>query len=201
MTHESNRVASKDSEDRMQRAWRWRRESFDWPLAAGLARLQAADQLLASVAEDARRSGDLRNLAQALHLRANMAADRAWLDEAETLWRESVRLCEQVGDDLMLAHKVRHLGDVMHRRGQLDDTLRHYARAEALYRAHPPAAGGAQVDLANLLIRLAAVREEQGQTGPALEAWREAKALYVAAGLDVGVEDCESHIARLTKAE
>ena len=80
------------NDERMATAWLWRRESFDWPLAARLARLQAADQLLAEVEREALAEASLRDVAEAMHLRANVAIDRGKPGMAERLWKESVRL-------------------------------------------------------------------------------------------------------------
>ncbi len=186
------------NDERMATAWRWRRESFDWPLAAGLARLQAADQLLAEVERDALAKARLRDVAEAMHLRANVAIDRGKPGMAERLWKESVRLCETLGDDLMLAHKVRHLGDLARLRGRDADALACYERAAALHRAHPPESAAERLDFGNLMVRLATVRQVRGEHHAALAGWQAARACYAALDLAAGVADCDAHIAALT---
>ena len=69
-------------------------------------------------------------------------------------------------------------------------------RRSELYRslAPPP-----PLDLANLLRPMAILHEERGETAKAAEAWAEAKALYEAAGVEIGARESERRLTRLAR--
>jgi len=69
------------------------------------------------------------------------------------------------------------------------------ARARALYRGDPHTA---PLDLANTLRGLALVTATRGDHAGAIALWREAGALYAAAGIEAGVAESAARVAALT---
>jgi tetratricopeptide (TPR) repeat protein len=114
---------------------------------------------------------------------------------AMELWVESVAICRDVGDNLLLAHKVQHLGDLHRRLGRLDEAAAFYEEALTLYRNHedPPA-----LDFANAVRPMAILKEDTQATEEAIQLWREAHDLYEAANVQEGVEESARCIRRLT---
>ncbi|NKB32831.1 MAG: tetratricopeptide repeat protein [Pseudomonadales bacterium] len=187
------------TEELMDTAWRWRRESFDWPLAARYSRLQAAGQLLDKAINSAITNSDDRNTAHAVHLLANLEVDVGRLDSALQLWSLAVELCRELNDPAMLAHKIRHLGDLFKQRRQFDEAHQCYEEALTLYRGLSEIENNIKLDIANLLIRFAEIRENRTDNTTALEYFVEAESLYKELELADGVELCSKHIERLQK--
>ena len=108
---------------------------------------------------------------------------------------EAVSICRGVGDNMQLAHKVRHLGDLHRHQGRLDDAKDCYDEALALYRNHedPP-----DLDFANAVSRMAALKEDTQSTQEAIRLWHEAHDLFKAANVPSGVTMCSKHISELT---
>ena len=128
---------------------------------------------------------------------ARIAHNNGDLDQAVRLYEQAVALCRDLGDPLLLAHTLRHLGDVHqdteHRR--LAEPL--YAEALAIYRANdetPP------LDLANAIRSYAIAREEAGALDEAIELWEEAHQLYLATNVPPGVEETARRLARIRAA-
>lgn len=96
----------------------------------------------------------------------------------------------------MLAHKVRHLGDLHRHLGRLDSAENSNVEALALYRGLDDPR---KLDFANALIRHASLEEVNQHPREALELWRAAGDLYDAIELAAGVDECTIQIDRLSK--
>ena len=136
-------------------------------------------------------------MAQALHLLANLENDVERFDRAEFFWQESIELCRVLADDLMLAHKVRHLGDLCRKLDRLDEALSHYSEALDLYRNVEITEPSEILNYANLLIRIAALVEELGRPVAANRYWQEARHKFDGIGLTEGAEHCDAQLRRL----
>lgn len=132
-----------------------------------------------------------------LKKRAQIARHDGDLDEARELYERAVVLCRELDDPLLLAHTLRHLGDVHHDAGRLDPAEPFYLEALALYREHdaPP------LDLANAIRSLAILREETGALDEAVTLWEEAHRLYIATNVPPGVEETATRLARIRGKE
>ena len=76
---------------------------------------------------------------------------------AQKCYEESVALLRQLEEPLLLAHTVRHLGDVYHEQGRSDLAENGYLLALSLYRKHQDRS---PLDLANAIRSLAVLRWE-----------------------------------------
>src|SRR6185312_1872667 len=104
-----------------------------------IARRRMADECLAA----ARSAGDPLTLARALYVSglALIYDDRA---AAEASYRESLAMCERLGDDVGAATASNDLGELARIGGALDEAQEHYARALGLWRAMGDATGVAR---------------------------------------------------------
>jgi tetratricopeptide (TPR) repeat protein len=173
-----------DIDDMLDAAWRARREG----------RHDEAERGLRDAVDVSRRSGSRLQLIDALKRLAHVLHDARQGEQALPLYEEALALSREEGDALVLAHTVRHLGDLHRGAGRLADAERCYAEALSIYRSapEPPA-----LDFANALRPAALLKEEQGDTGGARALWSEARAHYDAAGIEPGVEECSRRLARL----
>ena len=185
----------------MQTAWAMRRSSFDRPTEEQLNLLtKARDDLVKAVAL-CRESADPVELAQALHLLANLEHDLHRDDPALTVWLEAVAILREADNPLQLAHKVRHVGDLHRHCGRLDDADGCYEEAAALYRTHDKPGS---LNYANAVRPMALLKEQLGDRKQALALWREARELYAGInieGLDSqpALDECDKHVARLER--
>jgi tetratricopeptide (TPR) repeat protein len=171
------------TEDPVDVAWRARREG----------RHEDAERGLLEVIKTERQSGTRRQLIRGLEALAHVMRDAGQDGRALPLYEEAVALSREEGDIALLAHTVRHLGD-LHRDGdRLADADRCYVEAIALYRStgSPPT-----LDFANALRPAALLKERQGDNAGARQLWSEARMLYKAAGVQPGVDECIRHLER-----
>ena len=154
-----------------------------------------AERGLLEAIETSRRSGAKLQLIRAITGFAHVVRDAGHDERALPLYEEAVTLGREEGDSSLLAHTVRHLGDLHRSAGRLDDANRCYSEAISLYRtlASPPA-----LDFANALRPAALMKEHDGDEAGARQLWSEARALYQAAEVQAGVDECSRHLARLT---
>lgn len=141
-----------------------------------------------------RGSGARRPLILSLKALAHVVRDLERVDEALPMYEEAVALSREEGDDLLLAHTIRHLGDLHMQRGQVVDADRCYAEAISLYRA---AASPPILDFANALRAAAVLSVYESKEGLARGLWQEARELYATANVAEGVQECEKRLSKL----
>ena len=132
---------------------------------------------------------DLLARAQELRRRGE-AARRTDGPMARLCYEEAVVLFRDVDEPLVLAHSVRHLGDVYLEQGRPDLAEPCYHEALALYRAH---ADESSLDLANAVRSLAVLRWEQAKM-----LWEEARTLYTGLSIEAGVTESAARVAALS---
>jgi len=128
-------------------------------------------------------------LAQELRLRGESARRRD-APMARLCYEEAVALFREVDEPLVLAHTIRHLGDVYQEQGRPDLAEPRYHEALGLYRSHED---GPSLDFANAVRSLAVLRWEQTRT-----LWEEARDLYAAVGVEAGVKESSARVAALS---
>ena len=117
----------------------------------------------------------------------NLPAARKHYTEAASIYR-------QQDDVLAYAHTIRHIADIYQQECNLAEAKPLYERALELYRSNLDTK---LLDLANAVRPYALLNEEQGNRDLARELWQEARNLYRSIRLDVGVSECDAHIAQL----
>lgn len=171
-------------DDSLDAAWRARREG----------RQESAERMLLDAVTVCRQTGTRRQLIRALGALAHVVRDGGLDDRALLLSEEAVALGRDEGDGLLLAHAVRHLGDLHRDGGRLAAAERCYVEALALYRT---AASPDPLDFANALRPAALLKEQQGDAAGARRLWAEARAHYQTAGVQVAVDECVRRLAEL----
>ena len=108
---------------------------------------------------------------------------------ARLCYEEAVVLLREFDEPLMLAHTIRHLGDVYLEQGRPDLAEPCYLEALGLYRNH---AEDSSLDLANAIRSLAVLRWEQART-----LWEEARELYINLSVEAGIKESTARAAAL----
>jgi len=170
--------------DLIKAAWAARRDG----------RLDDAERGLREAIAASRQSNDRRQLVDALDKLAHVLRELGWNDEALPPSEEAVRVGRGVGDPQLLAHAVRHLGQLHHDSERFADAGRCYDEALALYRA---TASPDALDFANALRAAALLKASQGAGAEARALFEEARRRYQQAGIDAGAEECARRLARL----
>jgi hypothetical protein len=97
-----------------------------------------------------------------------------------------------MGDPLLLAHVVRHLGDVYLEQDCPELAEPCYHEARDLYRSQ---GDNSSLDLANAIRSLAMLRWQQSKA-----LWREAQALYIDLNVKSEINESKARIAALSMA-
>ncbi len=156
------------------------------------ARRRAA---LEAACDAAREAGEPRGQVAALRALAAHDAGLGDFDSATGLYREAVAACRRTPCGTLLPHTVRHLGDLLHRAGRSAEAEEAYLEALGLYRSDPATTKG---DLANAIRAWAVLLESMTRPGEAVEAWGEARELYLEIGVQPGVEEADQALERLS---
>ncbi len=165
-------------------AWQARREDRHGDAERGLLRA------ITLAHENNLRVDLIRGLKGLAHVVRDLGQD----ERALPLSEEAVALSREEEDPLLLAHSVRHLGDLHRAAGRLVDADRCYAEALSLYRAAP---APSPLDFANAIRPMALLKEAEGDVKAARQLWSEARPLYEAAGIRQAVEECDRRLSRL----
>ena len=137
-----------------------------------------------------------REAVQALRALSDARRELGRDDEALKLYEEAVAVCRDVGDPLLLAHTIRHLGQLHHDAARVEDAERCYREALELYRGHESAP---PLDVANAVRPLAILKDDAGEIEAATRLWQEARDLYETSGVQAGVDECSERLARLNR--
>jgi tetratricopeptide (TPR) repeat protein len=125
---------------------------------------------------------------------AKLARDEGRIEDALAGYARAAEVARQQGNSLVLAHRLRHIGDIHQDAGRDAEAAPFYAEALALYREDP---NPPPLDLANMLRPLAMLKEKAGDPAGAAALWAEAGALYAAAGVADGAKESERRLAAL----
>jgi tetratricopeptide (TPR) repeat protein len=159
-------------------------------------RLEDAKRSFAAAIDLCRPAGSSALLVRALTGLGQIERDTGNLHEALRLYLEAVALCRTLGDPFRLAHTIRHQGDILRNQEEFELAEPCYIEALAIYRSHEQSSAG---DVANALRGFALVKTATGANEEARQLWLEARELYAQAGVEAGVLECETQMARLTR--
>jgi len=157
-------------------------------------RLQDAERHAEAALAQAEGASAGKDAAQALAFLGQLRRDEGDLDAALAFYLRAEDRARGEGDPLLLAHTVRHIGDVHWDMGDADLAEPCFEEALTLYRDNDPAPG----DLANALRPMAILKQAAGDKAGAYELWVEAGDLYRAAGIEAGVAECTARAAALS---
>jgi tetratricopeptide (TPR) repeat protein len=110
---------------------------------------------------------------------------------ARLCYEEAVVLFREVDEPLVLAHTIRHLGDVYLEQGRSDLAEPCYHEALRLYRSHEDRSS---LDLANAIRSLAVLRWEQTKA-----LWEEVRELYTTLNIEAGIKESAARVAALSR--
>lgn len=127
--------------------------------------------------------------AQELKLRGESSRRR---DDAlaRRCYEEAVVLFRDVAEPLVLAHTIRHLGDVYREQGCPELAEPCYHEALGLYRSH---GDHASLDVANAIRSLAVLRWAQTRA-----LWEEVRDLYTNLHIEAGIKESTARVAALS---
>jgi tetratricopeptide (TPR) repeat protein len=111
-------------------------------------------------------------------------------------YQEAAALARQYADPFLLAHTVRHAGDVLYELRRTTEADACCNEALAIYRSKP---GAPPLDLANAIRSFALVKERVGAAGEASLLWEEAKQIYASLGVQAGVAESEARLAGIAR--
>ena len=109
-------------------------------------------------------------------------------------YKLAAAIARAFGEPLLLAHRVRHLGDAYRRLGRAELAEPSYIEALSIYRQHEEAR---PLDVANALRGFAILKESAGARDEARRLWQEAHDLYVQVDVPAGVAESASRIEGL----
>jgi len=141
-----------------------------------------------------RREGHQRELVTALGKLGHVELDMTNIDAALAAYEEAVGISEDLGDLQLIAHTVRHLGDVHRHGNRLQEAEGCYERALEIYTGfanpHP-------CEHANAIRPTAIIKEELGHDDKARKLWEQARELYGKGGVQERVDECSERLAGL----
>ena len=114
-------------------------------------------------------------------------------DEAERGYAAAADQARREEEPLALAHALRHVSDLARERGATAEALSCATEAVAIYRSQ---GDSRPLDLANALRLNALALNDSGRPDEAEPLWKEARDLYASVGVQAGVDEAESQLAR-----
>lgn len=174
----------------------WEKLLEDAAQARREGRLDDAYRDYVQAAATGRATQDRRLLILALQGVGRIECDRRRLEAALGAYQEAAALARPHGDPFLLAHAIRHAGDVLRELGRVAEADAHCNEALAIYRSTP---GAPPLDLANAIRSLALVEERLGATGEASRLWDEARQIYASLGVQAGVAESEARLAAIAR--
>ncbi len=122
--------------------------------------------------------------------------DRGKLESALVAYQEAAALAREESDAFLLAHTIRHIGDVLCDMERSTEAESCYTEALALYRRGPNAP---PLDFANAIRAMAVLKDSLGASGEALPLGEEAHEIYSSLGVQAGVAESKARQARIAQ--
>lgn len=156
----------------------------------------AARKLAEEAAAISKASDDPHGLGAALAMLGRLHRDDHDREAAVASYEQAAELARKCGDRMALAHRLRHIGDVLTQLGNLDRAEQCYDEAGPIFDEEDVG----QLGKANFLRSVALLKERQGARTTAADLWVRARALYQATGIDAGVQESDRRLANLRTA-
>jgi tetratricopeptide (TPR) repeat protein len=110
---------------------------------------------------------------------------------ARQYYEEAITILRTLNAPVLLAHAIRHLGDVLYESGEAPRARSCHHEALTIYRQHPEAS---RLELANAIRSLAVSQSSSGDKAQAIQLWQEARALYRSLDIEAGVNESTKQI-------
>jgi tetratricopeptide (TPR) repeat protein len=159
-------------------------------------RLADAHRDLVEAVSIARHTHNRRELARAVTELGRIDRDMGNRDAALAAYQETAAIYRELGDELKLAHTIRHVGDIHWDAKRAGAAEPCFHEALALYATHPETP---PLDLANAVRPLALLKDDAGESEEADRLWEEAKNLYASVNVLPGVVECAGRLALLAR--
>jgi len=114
------------------------------------------------------------------------------LDTARARYAEAAGIHQSANDKLAYAHTIRHIADMYRIEAKYAEAQPLYEEALEIYRS---SLDTKLLDLANTVRPYAQLNEATGNLEVARQYWQEARNLYASLRIEVGVEECDKHLA------
>ncbi|HUS18239.1 MAG TPA: tetratricopeptide repeat protein [Terriglobales bacterium] len=146
-----------------------------------------------------RKSGNQVELAHTLRTLGEFERKAGDLERAKAYYEEAIALLRGENQLAHLADAVRHLGDIHHKARRPAEAEAAYREALALYRQEAKLRSASQrnLDVGNVLRRLAIVKEEAGDNASARDLWQQAYESYARTGYQPALAESAAWVARL----
>ena len=178
------------------RAWRLRAQAIREQKSGEEALTTAATciELLEKAAAAAQAERDDHGLAYALNKLAHLRGDLDGHAAAIELLREAADAGRRAGSGLLEGEALRHWADHLRHEDKLDEAEPIYWRALDSLKSDPETSS---LSLGNAYRPIGILYAELGDIPRAIQNWREARELYVEAGIAAGFEECDANLAQL----
>lgn len=113
------------------------------------------------------------------------------------LWKKSADAARQAESGLLEGEALRHWADALRHENQLEEAGELYVRALDCLQADPKTS---PLSLGNAYRPMAILHENLGDNATAKQHWLTARDLYVEAGIQAGVDECDVHLKSLDAA-
>ncbi len=118
--------------------------------------------------------------------------DQGNLQLAIDAYKDALDQFEQHGDQLRVAHTLRHLAEIKEEVDDIEAARDDYEECKKLYEGKVEAS---KMDLANFYRAYALFLEKDGAAKPNVaDFWERARDIYAEFGIEEGVKECESHL-------
>lgn len=157
-------------------------------------RLEEARDLFAQAVAECRWCADRKLLARSLKALGQAERDLKRTMTALDCYRRAAAVEQDLGDQLAWVHTMRHIADMLREQKDYFQAEPIYANVLEIYRNRADAQA---LDRANALRGMALLKDATAAAEEALLMWRAARGLYEEAGVEAGINECQSHIAFL----
>jgi tetratricopeptide (TPR) repeat protein len=157
-------------------------------------RLEDARDLFAQAVAECRWKPDAKLLARALKAQGQTERDLKRTTTALECYQRAAAIEKDLGDELAWVHTIRHIADMLREQKQYAQAEPIYTSVLEIYSGRPDAG---VLDRANAMRGMALLKDAAGTHEEALLMWRAASCLYEDAGVQAGIDECQSHIAFL----
>ena len=182
--------------DLADQAWRLRAKAIREGMSGEEAVRTASKcvDLLEQATKTAKREGDDYGLSYALNKLAHLRGDLDGRAAAIELLREAADAGHRAQSGLLKGEALRHWADHLRHESKLNDAEPLYWQALESLKADPETS---VLSLGNAYRPIAILYAELGDVEKAINHWQDARQLYVEAGIQAGVEECDANLAKL----